>query len=885
MSDPVASLTAALAGRYEIERRLGEGGMATVYLARDLRHGRDVAIKVLKPELAAAVGSERFLAEVRTTARLQHPHLLPLFDSGEADGCLFYVMPFVSGETLGQRLERERQLPVTDAVHIATDVAEALDYAHRHGVIHRDIKPANILLHDGKAVVADFGIALAVSAGARRLTESGLSVGTPHYMSPEQATGDSAVGPATDVWALACVLYEMLVGEPPYNASTPHAILGKILQGEPASAAQVRHTVPLNVDGAIRKALEKIPADRFTTAGTFADALRNPDFRYGSEALSARGGSQRSTRKMVALAGLGVLLGVAATGAWFNARRRSAPAGVMRFVLPTGGAAALDTRDLWQDIAISPDGKLIAYVGQAAGASTSQIYVWPIGQLSGQPLSGSEGGGSPFFSPDGRSIGFVAGGDFRTLKRVPTAGGHAETIATLPASVPYIVGAAWGTDGRIIVGTGQGTGLYRVSVDGGTVEQLTKGQHHWPAIIENRDAVLLMDHTRGQHLAVLDLRTRKVKALGLEGTSPRYISTGHLVYADPHGSLWAVPFDAASLTSRGSPVRLSEDIQVKTATEGAANFAVSATGQLVFASGRTATNLVSVARDGTRSVLLRLNTWSAFPRFSPDGLRIAYDLGSEDGSGHVDIWTLDIARGARTRVTLAGDNRYFSGWTPDGKYLTHTRLTPGLPLLLTSADGSGATDTLLHSDGGYPTSWSPDGRTLAYDVDRQGSSDIALLHVRGNRSVTESFLQTAFREGGAIFSRTGRWIAYVSDKSGQNEIYARPYPGPGAEVTISVDGGTEPRWSPAGNEIFYRRGGGLFVATAEERGSELVVGTPVRVFPDPYRREDAVRANYDISPKGDRIVFVEDSDASTASGDRIYLVLNWFTELQAIIPR
>ncbi|MCH7935194.1 MAG: serine/threonine protein kinase, partial [Gemmatimonadetes bacterium] len=285
MSDPITRLNAALEGRYRIERELGEGGMATVYLAEDIKHERKVALKVLKPELAAVVGAERFLAEIKTTANLTHPHILPLHDSGEADGFLFYVMPHVEGESLRERLDREHQLPVDEAIHIATNVAEALDYAHRQGVIHRDIKPANILLQDGKPVISDFGIALAVGvAGGGRLTETGLSLGTPHYMSPEQATGDQTTGPATDTYALGCVLYEMLVGEPPYTGSTAQAILGKIIAGELASATEERASVPANVDAAIRKALEKIPADRFTGAQEFAKALADPGFRHGETA-------------------------------------------------------------------------------------------------------------------------------------------------------------------------------------------------------------------------------------------------------------------------------------------------------------------------------------------------------------------------------------------------------------------------------------------------------------------------------------------------------------------------------------------------------------------------------------------------------------------------
>ncbi len=264
MSDPVARLNAALEGRYVIERELGEGGMATVYLADDLKHQRKVALKVLKPELAAVVGAERFLAEIKTTANLQHPHILPLFDSGEADSFLFYVMPYVEGETLRDRIDREKQLPVDEAVALASKVAGALQHAHEHGVIHRDIKPGNILLQDGEPVVSDFGIALAVgAAGSNRLTETGLSMGTPYYMSPEQATGDQAVGASTDTYALGCVLYEMLVGEPPFTGPNAQAVLGQIITSEAVSATEKRASIPSNVDAAIRKALEKLPADRF----------------------------------------------------------------------------------------------------------------------------------------------------------------------------------------------------------------------------------------------------------------------------------------------------------------------------------------------------------------------------------------------------------------------------------------------------------------------------------------------------------------------------------------------------------------------------------------------------------------------------------------------
>src|SRR5262245_9723655 len=272
--DAVAQLNASLAGRYAVEREIGRGGMANVYLARDLRHARHVALKVLNPDLGAVLGVERFLSEIRVTANLQHPNLLPLFDSGEAEGLLYYVMPYVDGESLRAKLQREKQLPIDEAVHIATAVASALDYAHRHGVIHRDLKPENILLHEGQPVVADFGIALAVSnAGGGRITQTGLSLGTPHYMSPEQATGDRTIDARTDLYSLGAMTYEMLTGDPPHVGSTSQAIIARVLTEKPRSIRATRPNVPAHVEAAVDHALEKLPADRFASAKEFADAL------------------------------------------------------------------------------------------------------------------------------------------------------------------------------------------------------------------------------------------------------------------------------------------------------------------------------------------------------------------------------------------------------------------------------------------------------------------------------------------------------------------------------------------------------------------------------------------------------------------------------------
>jgi eukaryotic-like serine/threonine-protein kinase len=315
-----AGLTTALADRYRIERELGRGGMATVYLAEDIRHARKVAVKVLHPDLAAALGAERFLAEIKTTANLQHPHILSLHDSGEADGFLFYVMPFVDGESLRDRLSHEKHLPLEDALRIAREVADALGYAHSHGVIHRDIKPENILLQGGHALVADFGIALAVqSAGGQRMTQTGLSLGTPQYMSPEQAMGEREIDARSDIYALGAVTYEMLSGDPPFTGSTVQAIVAKVLTEKPPSLAAVRDTVTPAMEHAVLRALSKLPADRWATASVFADALVAPSVAIPKSARGVASGG-RSTSRALTVVQTVVMLAAIGVAAWLALR-------------------------------------------------------------------------------------------------------------------------------------------------------------------------------------------------------------------------------------------------------------------------------------------------------------------------------------------------------------------------------------------------------------------------------------------------------------------------------------------------------------------------------------------------------------------------------------
>ena len=442
MPEITSRLSVALADRYRIERRLGEGGMATVYLAEDLKHDRKVALKVLKPELAAVLGAERYVQEIKTTASLQHPNILPLFDSGEADAFLYYVMPFIDGETLREKLDRETQLDVDVAGRISTDVADALDYAHRQGVIHRDIKPENVLLHDGRPMVADFGIALAVSAAAGgRMTETGLSLGTPHYMSPEQATAEKRLTNRSDVYSLGAVLYEMLAGEPPHTGASAQAIVMKIVTEDARPITELRKSVPPNVAAATAKALEKLPADRFATASAFAGALADSSFVAAH--VAAQRAEARASRPRLPLAvGWLASLGVVAAATWMLTDRGSDPSrdvsprfniNLDRAPMAFIGEASLGLGR--RNLAISRDGSMIAYIGVEGGEG--HLFVRRIDEYVPRRLPRTAGAYSPFFSPNGKYLGFFVANE---LQKVAVDGGDPIVLAAVANSM----GGVWG---------------------------------------------------------------------------------------------------------------------------------------------------------------------------------------------------------------------------------------------------------------------------------------------------------------------------------------------------------------------------------------------------------------------------------------------------------
>ncbi len=883
MNDGPDRLWTALADRYAVERELGTGGMATVYLARDVKHDRLVAVKVLRPELAAVLGGERFLREIRIAANLSHPHILPLHDSGQADGFLYYVMPYIEGESLRQRLDREKQLSIEEALDITGQIASALDYAHRSGIVHRDIKPENVLLHEGEAMVADFGIALAVrAAGGERLTETGLSLGTPQYMSPEQATGDLPLDARSDVYSLASVLYEMLAGEPPYTGPTVQAILAKLVMEPARDLRAVRDTVPDAVATAVTKALAKLPADRFAGASQFAEALTSPSAAValtegratstGTPTEQARRQPRPRANRRVAAGWL--VASIAVIAAFWGWLRPTPEPKLARFVVALPSDQNMFALHAGTSVAVSPDGARFVYVGNCGGERC--LFVREIGELEARALPGTEDARGPFFSPDGRWIGFTA---FNKLKRVALAGGPPLTIAEAPS----LRGATWTVDDIIVFAPTTESALWRVPAAGGAAEPITQIDadedeiaHHWPEALPGKKAVLFTifrEHLDAS-IAVLSLETGELKPL-LEGvTNARYAKTGHLLYSTAGGALLAVPFDLTRLQVTGPPVSILDDVAVR-AVAGGAEFSVSDNGTLVYLSGTLGgSNLVLVDRQGFVQPLVEEVFVPLSPRFSPDGRRIAL---TTQEAGTQDVYTFDLSSRTFSRLTFEGSN-FFPEWSPDGTRVLFSSVrtgTRGRDLLWKSADGVGEARPLLSLDGNqWEGALSPDGSWLVYrEVAEETGRDILAVPLDDERN-PRPLARTPSNERAIALSPNGRWLAYVSDESGNDEVYVRPVPKAGGRWMISSGGGQEPVWSHDGREIFYRSGSSL-ISVSVETEPAFTTGNREVLFERPLRSYTN-RATYDIHPDGDRFVMVTSGEGSA----NLVIVLNWFEELR-----
>ncbi|MEQ1691032.1 MAG: protein kinase, partial [Gemmatimonas sp.] len=853
-----------------------------VYLCEDLKHDRQVALKLLKPELAAVLGAERFVQEIKTTAALQHPHILPLFDSGAADGFLFYVMPFIDGETLRAKLDRETQLGVDEAVRIAREVLDALHYSHERGIVHRDVKPENILLHGGHAMVADFGIALAVSAAAGgRMTETGLSLGTPHYMSPEQATAEKDISARSDVYSLGSVLYEMLTGNPPHVGASAQQIIMKIIT-TPAELVTVhRKSVPANVAAAVAKSLEKLPADRFANAAEFGAALGNSSFANAKFTSGAAVGGHRGVSRgaFAATASLAVLAIAGLTWALARPRVESGMAGPVRFQLEPPPEGFVLGRGYTP--AISPDGRRIAFIGREKGKRL--IHVRELGQTKARALAGTETVEAMTFSPDGDWIAFQSGlggelnkvaVDGSTLVPISTSRGNSQ-LGT-PSGVTWV-------GGTIVAGFGGR--LYRVPASGGALEQLFGSD----SIVANADNVgLPVAMVDGKTILFTNSRANVIAGSLVDGSARRVALQaarvlgavdGVLVYSTELGAVMAVRFDAANFKVLGSPEPIESGLQIGVRSD--ARAVLSPSGVFAMFAGDRGSQLLLRDVRGAAKPLLADEQQYMFPRFSPDGRKVAYAVVARGGA---DVYVYDIATATPTRLSTDVGINDRPEWTPDGKQVLY-RHTQGATRLEgiwwqpidKSAPASSLTGQIVGPLKNVSMSeglMSPDGQAML--IRSSGAPTGRDIWYVNTATATEPhpFEVTQFDELMPRFSPDGRWVAYVSTESGDASVYVRPFPGPGGRVQVSAGPGSEPVWSPDGRRIYYISGRELIAANVIT-GATFTVGTRETLFTDDFI-PGAIHANYDVARDGKSFLMPMAKDQAS----QFSVVVNWLQDVK-----
>jgi eukaryotic-like serine/threonine-protein kinase len=879
-------------GPYEILSAIGAGGMGEVYKARDTRLNRIVAIKVLPAHLAdRAELRERFEREARTIASLNHPHICTLHDIGHQDEIDFLVMEYLEGETLAQRLAKG-SLPLEQVLQYAIEISDALDKAHRKGVTHRDPKPGNIMITKTGTKLLDFGLAKLkqevtpanipfseLPTANDPLTAQGTILGTLQYMAPEQVEGKE-VDARTDIFAFGAVVYEMATGKRAFEGKTQASLIAKILETDPAPMSSLQPMTPPILDRIVKKCLAKEPDERCQSAKDLTDELKwivEGASQVTLPSTATPNGSRAFGWRTLILS-LGALLLVAviaSVAAWNLKPAPIQPVSRLTITLPPGQQlAGLDNGPA---IALSPDGTGLAYVARQVG--TQQIYLRAMDNLEAKPIPGTEGATAPFFSPDGQWIGFFAGGK---LKKISVSGG----AALILCDAAYSGGASWGSQGMIaFTPTANVSAIQQEPDVGGVPRPLSRLEketvsHRWPEFLPGGKAVLF---AAGQtavsfsnaRVAVLSVGTGQQRNLIEGAAQPRYAPSGHLVYAQG-GSLMAVPFDPKRLEVTGTAVPVVEGV-LQSPVTGAAQYSISATGSLVYVKGgvqATQLSLVWVNRNGTEQPLAAPEHAYFAPRLSPDGRRVAVGITESD----FQTWIYDLSRETLSRFTFEGNYNPVPVWTPDGKRIAFESNKEGTPNLFWQlADGSGGLERLNTSE--YiqvPMSWSPDGKLLAFmEVNPTTGVDIWVLRI-SDRSA-RPFLRTPFSEGAPRFSPDGRWLTYISNESGQYEIYVQPYPGPGGKWQISTEGGTEPAWNPNGRELFYRRGDKMMaVDIATQPG--FAAGKPRMLFEGRYELSPVQSDNYDVSPDGQRFLMLKPTEQ--AAPTQINVVLNWSEELK-----
>ena len=887
---PLSSGT--MLGPYQILNQLGAGGMGEVYRASDTRLGRVVALKVLPPHLSQDQAfRQRFAREARAVSSLSHPNICALYDVGHQEGVDFIVMEFLGGETLAARIKKG-PIPIEQLLRSGTEVAEALDAAHHRGVIHRDLKPANIMLTRAGAKLLDFGLAT-LKAGPsseggrpedRHLTATGMVVGTLHYMAPEQIEGKEADA-RTDIFALGAVLYEMASGQPPFTGKTTSAVMTAILGTEPPPIGTLRPEAPPAVGRLIKTCLAKDPEQRWQTAHDVALQLRS----------IAEGGSDtqpavqpvalpktRTSRLAWTVATLALLLsiGLGAVLALSYLRKAPVQTSTIRFELYPPEKSTFDFSGFSAGpVALSPDGRMVVY-GVAGSDGRVQLWVRKLEELAAQALPGTEGASYPFWSPDGRSIGFFAQGK---LQRVEVSGGAPQTLCEAPSGR----GGTWNAAGVIVFAPSTIGPLYQVSAQGGAPTAVTAADRagsvsdRWPWFLpDGRHFVYFLGSPRGaasdnEGVYVGSLDSKQSQRLIKVRSNAAYYS-GQLLYMRDR-ALMAQTFDAEALKLSGDPVCLAQSVAFSSASLFGV-FSASAEGLVAYQPGSTANEslLVWYDRAGKQTGTIADPRLHYSLALSPDGKRLASDM-LDPSTGNVDVWVQDLGNGSTAqRVTFGTAVNITPVWAPDGTQIAFASNRGGyFDLYRQMVSGSGDAELLLQSEANKnPTDWSPDGQYLLFEQRKpEGNSrtDIGVLPLFGDRQPS-MLVATDANERQARFSPNGRWVAYTSDDTGRSEVYVTSFPQAGGLRQVSIAGGESPSWRRDGKEIFYlspdRR---LMAAEVNAEDSAFQIGA-VRPLFSTRATVELLASTYAVSPNGQMFLINTEPDASTAP---LVVVAQW----------
>ncbi len=871
-------------GPYEIQSALGAGGMGEVYRARDTRLERDVAVKVLPTNLSSDPSlRQRLEREAKAVSKLSHPHICTLYDIGHQDGVDFLVMELLEGETLEQRLMRGA-LPPEQTIRLAAQIANALAKAHKLGIVHRDLKPANVMLTKTGAKLMDFGLAkqsgpaplaaalTEMTMEQAKLTSEGMLVGTFQYMAPEQLEGKEA-DPRTDIFSLGELIYEMATGKPAFSGKSRASLIAAILTAEPQPMANLQPMTPVALERVVKKCLAKDPDERWQSASDLASEL-NWIAEGGSrpgEAMRVPAGHTKWERATWMLAATFFLLTLASGAAWWTSSHRRLS--TMYFHASVPFAA--------NDVALSPDERTLVMVAYSAAANDYMLWTYEVGGRRTTSLDGTQGAAYPFWSPDGKSIGFFADGK---LKKVDVSGGQVQVLCDAPNGR----GGAWNRDGTIVFAPDALGALLRVSSSGGSPAELTKldtsrseSGHRWPVFLpDGKHFIYLAANFSGRPginaIFLGSLDSTEKRFLVSTSANAFYSEPGYLLYMREK-TLVAQSFDLRHFALSGEPHTLSDEVlyfpQVYRAV-----FSVSGSETLVTQTGKGVylSQLTWFDRSGKPVATIGKPAWYNNVQLSPDGRKVAADQTDQDGR-NVDVWVLDPARDATTRLTFDPALDTTPVWSPDGKKIViSSNRSLNFRLYLKNADGSGSDEEIAEAgnDAFNSLDWSRDGK---YVLARRAN---ALWYLTLPERALKPFIQAKWVVKGAQFSPDGRWVAYASNESGSMEVYVAPFPGGNGKWQVSSGGGQEPRWRKDGRELFYLSRDSKMMAAPVSMGASFESGSPVALF-QTHRRQPISSQDifsYDVSADGQRFLIATKVDEGNTAP--LSILLNWASAME-----